>query len=557
MRSLVVFLLVSASQQVLATSTLITNINGYSLNAQRELVRFVALQFNQDVVVAVFGTGDSLPRGITQVIDGGGKTLLPGLIDSHGHILYYGLNLLQVDLRNTHSEQDAVQRVRRFRTENPEPPWIQGFGWNQENWPETRYPSAASLDQHFDSTPIWLTRIDGHAGWANSVALGFAGIDADTADPIGGHIRRDADGNPTGILVDKAMDLVTRHIPETSGRELKAAIRVATLELARLGLTSVHDAGIGLYGGGMVPAAVYKELAEAGALAIRINGMIHHLSPELQDLLSAGPYVSDNQLLKINSVKIFADGALGSSGAALIDDYSDSPGKRGFLLETRQQLAHTIAEVMNAGFQTNTHAIGDLANRTVLDIYQQLIANSDTRHLRHRIEHASFVSAEDLPRFAKLGVIASIQPMFVPSDDDMVMARLGQRRATHTYAWRKLLDTGAIISAGSDFPVEVPNPFFGIHAAVNRTDMDNQPPGGWFPDQKLSVEEAFAAYTLDAAYAGHQEGQLGTLEPGKKADFILIDRDIFTVPTTDIGGTRVLQTWVGGRSTHQPEASPN
>jgi len=364
---------------------------------------------------------------------------------------------------------------------------------------------------------------------------------------------RDSDGNPTGVLVDHATDLVKSQIPPLSAKRIEQALQAATKKLTQFGLTSVHDAGIGLHDSGIASetTAIYQRLAMEKALVIRVNGMLHHRSDNLYRLLESGPYTSQDGFLQINSVKVYSDGALGSSGAALSGDYSDQPGNRGLMLLTRGELERTIATIMDAGFQANTHAIGDLAIRTVLDIYQKLIANTNTRGLRHRIEHASIVANEDFQRFGELEVIAAIQPMFVPSDKEMVMVRLGEHRASMTYAWRSLLSAGAKICAGSDFPVEVPNPFHGLHAVVNRTNLENLPEGSWFPEQKLTREETFAAYTLDAAYASHQETIIGSLEPGKKADFILVDQDIFSVPDEKIANTRVLETWIGGEQKYR------
>jgi predicted amidohydrolase YtcJ len=528
-----------------ADTTLVTNVNGYTLNAQRQLQKFTALQFTDDHIDRLFAADDRLPESVDQVIDGQGRTLIPGLVDSHGHVLNYGLSLLRVDLTGTGTEQEAAQRVADFAAANPELEWIQGRGWNQVLWDKNSFPGAASLDAVVADRPVWLSRVDGHAAWANSAAMELAGITRQTEDPDGGQIIRDADGNATGVFVDNAMGLVRQHIPDLTAEETRYALTTAMEGLAGYGLTSVHDAGVG-----SSTIQAYKELVNDGPMPIRVNVMIAVRDENYELLLSQGRFASPDDTLSINSVKIVADGALGSRGAALIDDYSDMPGHRGLLLLDPERLEYFMRRAMNAGFQVNTHAIGDNANMIVLDNYQQLIEESGSRDLRHRVEHAQVLRYEDILRFAELGVIPAMQATHATSDKNMAQDRLGEVRIQGAYAWRKLLDAGAIIANGSDFPVESPNPFFGLHAAITRQDQNNEPPGGWFPEESMTREEAFASFTIDAAYAGHQESIIGSLEPGKKADFILIDRDLFAVPASEIWQTEVLQTWVNGRRIH-------
>jgi predicted amidohydrolase YtcJ len=530
------------SSLVFGDTTLLSNINGYTLDANRNLVRFTALQFTDDRVDRVFQTGDTLPDSVDSTIDGDGKTLIPGLIDAHGHVLNYGLSLLRVDLVATTTELEAAERVARFDNANPELEWIQGRGWNQVLWDSNSFPNAASLDSLIPDKPVWLTRVDGHAGWANSAAMELAGITRQTEDPNGGQIIRDENGDATGVFIDNAMALIRRNIPPLTIEETKYALSTALSSLAKVGLTSVHDAGVG---SGAI--AAFKQLANEQAMPIRVNVMISSGDESYEQLLANGHYKSADDTLSINSVKIAADGALGSRGAALIDDYSDEPGNKGLLLLDQERLEYLMRAAMNAGFQLNTHAIGDAANMIVLDTYEQLIRESNTGDLRHRVEHAQVLRYEDIVRFSELGVIPSMQSTHATSDKNMAQDRLGEVRIEGAYAWRKLMDTGARIANGSDFPVESPNPFFGLHAAITRQDKDNQPEGGWFPEESMTTEEAFASFTIDAAYAGHQETLLGTLESGKKADFILLDQDIFEISPTEIWKTQVLETWVNGK----------
>jgi predicted amidohydrolase YtcJ len=387
-----------------------------------------------------------------------------------------------------------------------------------------------------------LTRIDGHAIWVNSAALKIAGVTAATPDPQGGQIIHDSNGRPTGVFVDTAATLIERHIPPASDQEVKQALYVAMMQLAELGMTGVHDAGIDER-----QYRIYREMGAAGDLPIRIYAMLSD-SEGARRVMQAGPRMPEyDDRLQMRAVKAWVDGALGSRGAAMLQDYSDQPRHRGLMLYTREQLQELTTLTASKGWQLNVHAIGDAGNRVVLDAFETLLTKEQRRTLRPRIEHAQVLALQDIPRLARLDVIASIQPTHATSDMNMAEDRVGSERIKGAYAWRKFLDARVRVAGGSDFPVELPEPFHGLYAAVTRQDRDGKPPGGWYPKEKLTREEALRVFTLDAAFAGHMEHASGSLEPGKWADFILIDRDYFKVPEGEIDDIQVLETYVAGR----------
>ncbi len=417
-----------------------------------------------------------------------------------------------------------------------------GRGWNQVLWQNKNFPQAASLDEYFKDIPVWFRRVDGHAGWANSKAMTLAGIDKTSISPSGGEIMKDQYGNPTGVFIDNAMSLITNKIPKTSSQEMQKALLKAMKALAKVGLTSVHDAGIS-----SANINAYKSLVKQNNMPIRINAMIDINDADIGKLLQKGHFSSSNQKLTINSVKISADGALGSRGAALLNDYSDLPAHKGLMLYSTEMLEKLIKMAMISGFQVNTHAIGDNANKIVLDLYEKQMTTAKIKSMRHRIEHAQVLQLEDIPRFAELCVIASMQATHATSDKNMAQDRLGDTRILGAYAWQKLINAKAIIAGGSDFPVESANPFFGLHAAITRQDKQNMPAKGWYANDAMSTVQAFKSFTQDAAYSGHQEHLIGTLEKNKRADFILINQDVFKIPPSEIWKTQVIETWVDGK----------
>jgi predicted amidohydrolase YtcJ len=483
----------------------------------------------------------------TRVLDLDGRTVIPGMVDAHGHVDNLGLALRTVDLTNTNSYDEVVARVvERAKTMRPGQ-WIIGRGWDQNDWGDTRFPTQQKLSAAVPNNPVYLTRIDGHAGLANAAALKAANVTAQTRDPSGGHIERAADGSPAGVFVDNAQDLMYRVIPNPTREEVTNDVRAAIAEAQKWGLVGVHDAGASDQ-----TLQIYEELAKAGALNFRMYAMISDDSATIAKWFARGPLVGgyDNTLW-VRSVKLYMDGALGSRGAALLDPYTDSPGTNGLLVSTPEHIEAVAERALTAGFQVNTHAIGDRANRLVLDAYEQALRKVPVADHRFRIEHAQIINSEDIPRFAQLGVIPSMQSSHQTSDMYWAGNRLGATRLLGAYAWRSLLDNGSIIPNGTDFPVEQVNPMISFHAAFTRQDAHNWPPNGWYPEQKMTRQEALRSITLWPAYAAFQENLTGSLTPGQLADFVVLDQDIMRVAPEQVLATHVLATYVGGKAVYE------
>ena len=523
---------------------IIDNINGYSFDNDRQLFEFDSIAIAQGKVLK---TGSSLANQFPHatIVNGQNKTLIPGIIDAHGHVSSLGYTLMRIDVRNATSAQQAAADVAAYAEDKPYLNWVRGRGWNQVLWAGQQFPTAAQLDREINDRPVWLERVDGHAGWANSKALELAGIDSTTVSPPGGEIIKNSAGKPTGVLIDNAMNLVFSAIPDPSDSEIRAALDTVSRHLLSLGITSTHDAGTT-----GAEHRLYKALADSGEMPLRIYSMISSTDPDLEQILAAGHSADANDLYSARSIKIYTDGALGSRGAAMLEPYSDRPGHKGLLLTSALKLRELFRLATKADFQVAIHAIGDKGNRIALDEIEYAYNTVGGRLLRHRIEHSQVVSIKDIPRFKTLNVIPSMQPTHATSDMNMAKARIGAMRLRGAYAWRTFLDQGSIVIAGSDYPVELANPFDGIHAAVTRQNKANQPKGGWIPSQAMSLEEAMRAFSIDAAWGAHQENILGGLTPGKWADFILIDRDIYNVPVQDLWKTQVLETWLAGEKVY-------
>jgi predicted amidohydrolase YtcJ len=484
----------------------------------------------------------------TRIVDLAGATVLPGLIDSHGHMLNFGNRLNDVMLVGTVSYQAVIDSVVARARVTPRGEWILGRGWDQNDWPETAMPTHDALSRAVPDHPVRLTRIDGHASLVNALAMTRAGLTRATRAPAGGEILRGRTGEPTGVLVDAARGLVESVIPPITAAERERRLLDAMQECARLGLTMVHDAGIGVE-----DWQAYHALLARGPLPIRVYAMAVAGSPLLDTLLACGPELGDQFTLR--AVKIVADGALGSRGALLGRPYSDAPGTFGLATFPLDRMRSVAERALAAGLQVRVHAIGDSANHGTLDVFEQVFAGRPRPELRWAIEHAQIVRPEDVRRFALLGIVASMQPTHATSDGPWAESRLGPERVTWGYTWRSFAEAGVPVVSGSDFPVESANPMLGLYAAITRKDLDGKLPAeGWFPEQRMSLHGALYSFTTSGAWLAFRENDLGSLREGHLADFIVLDRDVLTGPADQIPQAKVLRTVVGGRTVF--EAKP-
>jgi predicted amidohydrolase YtcJ len=544
-RGLITAVVLAAAPLVQAT-TVLSNARIHTLDPQQPSA--TAMAWSEEGEILALGEASALLARYpgAQRIDAGGAVLVPGLIDAHAHLMGLAMALTGVDLVGARSKAEVVQRLQQFAAGLPAGEWLRGRGWDQNRWPVTAFPTAADLDSAFPDRPVWLERVDGHAGWGNSAAMQAVGRDLDGDwQPDGGRIVRVA-GKASGVFVDGAMALVDAVVPPPSDALRARALETALALAARNGLTGLHDMGVSLD-----DLALYRRFADAGRLSLRVTAYADGDNAALAALCAMGSYRHVSGRLRMAGVKLYADGALGSRGAALLADYNDDPHNRGLLVTEPEALQVAMAKARNCGLQVATHAIGDRGNRIVLDAYQAVLGDAAASDHRWRIEHAQIVAAGDIARFTALNVIASMQPTHATSDMPWAEARVGAERLFGAYAWQRFIAAGVRLALGSDFPVEQVDPRLGLYAAVSRQDLDGQPAGGWLPEQRLAADDALRGFTRDAAYAGFAENTVGTLRPGYRADFVLLDGDPLSVAPRAIVDLKVLSTWVDGKAVYR------
>ena len=523
-----------------------------TMDRARPEAQAIAIQGDRIVWVGTNEEAQKLFPGASRTLDLRGATVLPGIIDAHTHLISLGESLRRLNLKDAATETEVVELVKKKVASTAPNEWILGWGWDEGKW-ASHYPTNEALNQVSPNNPVYLVGLHGFAAWANQKALQIADISKDTKDPENGKIlREEKTGEPTGVLLNRAQELVSKHIPAPRPDEVKKGIELAAQECIRNGLTSVHEALVG-----PIPLQAFRELIREGRLPLRVYIMLDGADQNLvSEWLGRGPEIDPRHQLTIRSFKLFADGALGSRGAALLQPYSDAPQTKGVITTPEPQVDQLTQRSLERGFQVCTHAIGDAANRMVLDAYAHAMTAVPEAHApRLRIEHAQVLATEDIPRFAKLGVIPSMQPTHCTSDMKWAEMRLGPQRIKGAYAWQSLLKTGVHLALSSDFPGETLNPFYGVYAAITRQDPAGNPPGGWYPEQRLTVDESLRGYTVEAAYAEFEENAKGSIEKGKLADLTVISQDITTLAPKEILSIHVLKTFVGGKLVYDSEAT--
>lgn len=530
-------------------------VNGkiYTVDNTRPFTSALAVRGGRVLFVGSDVEARTLATASTSVIDLHGATVLPGFVDAHAHLLGLGNMLRRVNVAGSTSYDEVIDRVKAWSKDVKPGEWILGRGWDQNRWQSKEFPGSEALSRAFPNNPVAITRVDGHALLANAKAMEVARVSAATADPEGGRIIRLSSGSPAGVFIDNAQDLIGRAIPASTPSDIRKAILAAIAECNRWGLTGVHDPGEDAE-----TIGIYEQLAKEGKYNLRNYVMLSDPGEPGSPATLRNPYLVRGPQsalydghLWVRAIKLYADGALGSRGAALLAPYDDEPTNSGLLVSRPEHIEAWAEAGLRRGFQVNVHAIGDRGNRIALDAFESALKTVPAADHRFRIEHAQVISPEDIPRFAKLGVIPSMQATHQTSDMRWAETRVGPQRIRGAYAWRSLLNTGVVIPNGTDFPVEEVNPLLTFHAAVTRQDPTNWPVGGWYPEQKMTREEALQSMTIWPAYAGFQESVLGSLTPGKYADFVILDRDIMHVPDTEILGARVVSTWIAGKRVYE------
>ena len=520
-------------------------INGHIVTMNTTLPEAEAFAVKDGIIIAV-GTTEELQKKYRNVPteDMQGKTVMPGIIDSHGHIMSLGESFLKLNLEGIKTPAEAVQRVKERVKQTASGEWIIGWGWDEGAWAKN-YPSNNELNAVSPDNPVWLTGLHGFASWANNKALEIAGITKDTPNPPNGQIiKQPKTGEPTGIFTNEAQGLIAKYIPPLSLEQIEKAYLLAFNECLKNGITTVHDANVSQK---MLDAL--RSLEAKKQLSIRVYVMLDATDKQLiEPFFKNGPIIDPEHWLTIRTVKVFVDGALGSRGAALFEPYSDAPNTSGVITTSPEELYDITAKSLKAGMQVAVHAIGDRANRITLDVFEKALKTAQTgANNRLRIEHAQVMALEDIPRFAQLGIIASMQPPHCTSDMPWVEDRIGKERAKGAYAWRSFLNVGVRLILNSDFPGETLNPFYGMYAAETRETPEGKPEGGWYPEQRLTRNEVVRAYTVEGAYAGFEETFKGQIVPGMVADFIILSDNILSVPSKTLLLITVEKTYVGGK----------
>ena len=527
---------------------IIVNANIRTMDRNRPSAEALAVYQNRIVALGSSSEIRKLADSHTRVIDAKGQLVLPGFNDAHVHFMSGGFQLASVDLRDANTPQEFAERIRAFATKLPQGRWITGGDWDHERWPDARLPTKELIDPFTPNTPVFVNRLDGHMALANSVALKLAGVTRETKDPDGGVIVRDSKtGEPTGVLKDAAQSFVWKVIPAATFEEKLTAARAATNHAASLGVTSVQDVSAG------TDVGVYQTPLDRGDLKTRVYAVWP--LPSWDHLARTGVRAHfGSAMLRTGGLKGFADGSLGSTTAWFYEPYLDAPDTSGILSDEmfpEGAMLERVRSADRAGLQVMIHAIGDRANESILSIYEKVEKENGQRDRRFRIEHAQHLRSQDIPRFARDQVIASMQPYHAIDDGRWAEKRIGRERAKTTYAFRSLLDAGVTLAFGTDWTVAPLNPMLSVYAAVTRRTLDGKRPEGWVPEQKISVEEAVRAYTSGSAYAEFQESVKGTITPGKLADLVILSRDIFKIDPNEIDKVRVVMTIMDGRVVYE------
>ena len=535
----------AAFAQTVNADLVVFNANVHTGVPGQANARAIAVMGNKIVAVGTDAQIRVLAGPRTRQIDAGGKTIVAGFNDAHVHFLETGAQLSSVDLRDAKTPQEFVQRIKDFAAKLPKGRWILGGQWDHENWTPNALPTAAMIDAATPDNPVFVNRLDGHMALANSLAMKLAGVDKSVKDVAGGEIVRDASGNPTGIFKDAASSYIEKVIPAPSFEEQLEMAQAASDNAASFGITSVQDMSAGRL------TCAYQELLRRGTLKTRIYGCTP-LSDYKRWANTGVRYAFGDEMLRVGCLKSFADGSLGSTTAWFFEPYLDAPNTSGLAMaDVNTTMRQTMTDADKAGLQVRTHAIGDRANATILDHYKTVAETNGARDRRFTIEHAQHLRMDDLKRFAGQKVVASMQPFHIIDDGRWAWKRLDDKRLKGTYAFRTILDSGGVLAFGSDSPVAPWNPLVGVYAAVTRRTLDDKNPGGWVPEQKISVDETVRAFTWGSAFAEFQENWKGTLEPGKLADFVILSDDIFTIDPTKIRDVSVLKTIVDGRVVYE------